>query len=52
MDALSVLENSYYVINRNFGFYKKKFGHTYYLNVKLFDISYIYSNSSIARSTA
>lgn len=34
MDALSVLENSYYVINRNFGFYKKKFEHTYYLNVK------------------
>lgn len=34
MDALSVLENSYYVINRNFNFYKKTFGHTYYLNVK------------------
>lgn len=34
MDALSVLENSYYVINRNFGFYKKKFGHDYYLSVK------------------
>lgn len=34
MDALSVLENSYYVINKNFGFYKKKFAHAYYLNVK------------------
>lgn len=34
MDAFSVLENSYHVINRNFGFYKKNFGHTYYLNVK------------------
>lgn len=34
MDAMNVLENSYYIINRNFEFYKRKFGHTYYLNVK------------------
>lgn len=34
MDAMNVLENSYYVINRNFSFYKRNFGHTYYLNVK------------------
>ena len=34
MDAMCVLKNSYYVINRNFSFYKRKFGHTYYLNVK------------------
>lgn len=33
MDAMSVLKNSYYVINRNFSFYKRNFGHTYYLNV-------------------
>lgn len=24
MDAMNVLENSYYVINKNFNFYKKK----------------------------
>ena len=34
MDAMSVLENSYYVINKNFEFYKKNFGHIYYLNVQ------------------
>lgn len=34
MDAMSVLENSYYVINKNFGFYKRNFGHIYYLSVK------------------
>ena len=34
MDAMSVLENSYYVINKNFGFYKRNFGHVYYLNVQ------------------
>ncbi len=34
MDAFSVLENSYYMINKNFGFYKKNFSHTYYLDVK------------------
>lgn len=33
MDTLSVLKNSYYVINKNFEFYKKNFGHTYYFNV-------------------
>lgn len=34
MDAFGVLDYSYNIINRNFGFYKKNFGHTYYLNVK------------------
>lgn len=34
MDAMSVLENSYYVINKNFGFYKRNYGHIYYLNVQ------------------
>ncbi len=34
MDAFGILENSYNIINRNFGFYKKNFGRTYYLNVK------------------
>ena len=34
MDAFGVLENSYNIINRNFGYYKKNFDHTYYLNVK------------------
>lgn len=34
MDAFRVLENSYYIINRNFSFYRKKFGHVYYSNVK------------------
>lgn len=34
MDAVSVLEKSYIAINNNFTFYKKHFGHTYYLNVK------------------
>lgn len=34
MDARGVLENSYYFINRHFGFYKKNFGHKYYLNIK------------------
>ena len=34
MDAFGVLENSYYVINKNFDFYKKNFSHIYYLNVK------------------
>ncbi len=41
MDALSVLENSFYVINRNFGFYKKNFGHNYYLNVKADETKFI-----------
>lgn len=31
---MSVLENSYYVINKNFGYYKRNFGHVYYLNVQ------------------
>jgi type I restriction-modification system DNA methylase subunit len=34
MDAMGILENSYHIINRNFSFYKKNYGHTYYLNVK------------------
>ena len=34
MDAMSVLENSYYIINKNFGFYKRNYGHIYYLNVQ------------------
>ena len=34
MDAMNVLENSYYVINKNFNFYKRNFGHIYYLNVQ------------------
>ncbi len=34
MDAMSVLENSFYFINKNFGFYKRNFGHVYYLNVQ------------------
>lgn len=34
MDAIRVLENSYYVINKNFGFYKRNYGHIYYLNVQ------------------
>lgn len=34
MDAMSVLENSYYIINKNFGFYKRYFEHIYYLSVK------------------
>ena len=25
MDAMSVLENSYYIINKNFGFYKRNY---------------------------
>ncbi len=33
MDAFNILENSYIIINRNSKFYKKNFGHTYYLNV-------------------
>lgn len=33
MEAFSVLEKSYYTINRNFDFYKQKFEHTYYLSV-------------------
>lgn len=33
MDALAVLEKSYYVINRDFDYYKQKFEHTYYMNV-------------------
>ena len=36
MDAMSVLENSYYIINKNFGFYKRNYGHIYYLNVKVY----------------
>ncbi len=34
MDAMNVLENSYYIINKNFGFYKRNYGHIYYLNVQ------------------
>lgn len=41
MDALSVLKNSYYIINKNFSFYKKNFGHTYYLNVKSDETKFI-----------
>ena len=33
MDAFTVLENTYYLINRNFDFYKNNFGHAYYVNV-------------------
>lgn len=33
MDAFTVLENTYYLINRNFDFYKNNFGQTYYVNV-------------------
>lgn len=33
MDAFTVLENTYYIINRNIDFYKDNFGHTYYVNV-------------------
>lgn len=41
MDAMSVLENSYHAINKNFGFYKKNFGHTYYLSVQDDEIKFI-----------
>lgn len=34
MDAFDVLENSYIAINKNFSFYKKNFGHLYYLSVR------------------
>jgi hypothetical protein len=34
MDTLAIMENSYNVINRDFDFYKKNFGHTYYLSVE------------------
>ena len=33
MDAFTVLENTYYLINRNFDFYKNNFEHAYYVNV-------------------
>ena len=33
MDAFTVLENTYYIINKNIDFYKDNFGHTYYVNV-------------------
>lgn len=41
MDAMSVLENSYHVINKNFGFYKRNFGHIYYLSVQDDEIKFI-----------
>ena len=33
MDAFTVLKNTYYLINRNFDFYKNNFGHIYYVKV-------------------
>lgn len=33
MDAFTVLENTYYIVNKNIDFYKDNFGHTYYVNV-------------------
>lgn len=41
MDAMSVLENSYHLINKNFGFYKRNFGHIYYLSVQDDEIKFI-----------
>ena len=41
MDALAVLEKSYYVINRNFDFYKQKYGHTYYMTVNEEETTFI-----------
>lgn len=41
MDALAVLEKSYYVINRDFDFYKQKFGHTYYMTVNEEETTFI-----------
>lgn len=41
MDVMSVLENSYHIINKNFGFYKRNFGHIYYLNVQADEIKFI-----------
>lgn len=34
MDTFTVLENTYYIINRDINFYKDNFGHTYYVNVQ------------------
>lgn len=41
MEALSVLKNSYYVINKDFDYYKKKFWNSYYLDVKEEEIKFI-----------
>lgn len=41
MDAMSVLENSYYVINKNLEFYKRNFGHIYYLNIQDDEIKFV-----------
>lgn len=41
MEAFAVLEKSYYVVNRDFDFYKQKFGHTYYLNVNKEETKFI-----------
>ena len=41
MDAMNVLENSYYVINKKFAYYKRNFGHVYYLNVQDDEIKFI-----------
>lgn len=41
MDAFTVLENTYYIINRDINFYKDNFGHTYYINVHDEEIQFI-----------
>lgn len=41
MEAFAVLEKSYYVVNRDFDFYKQKFGHTYYLSVNEEETTFI-----------
>lgn len=41
MEEFAVLEKFYYLINRDFDFYKQKFGHTYYLSIDEEETSFI-----------
>lgn len=41
MEAFAVLEKSFYLINREFDFYKQKFEHTYYMSVNEEETTFI-----------